>query len=139
MVGVFDSLSNLDRPIAFVGRAALFGFLLPLGALLRVSGVFRGALGAVFRLARLSLGGFFGVADCCSLLGCAETLAKFPVFRGAFCGLGFVAVDDARQKTRALARFTGDGAFIERIGFGSASAFANPADDLALPNSVMTP
>ena len=139
LVGVFDSLRRFDRPAEFVLPAALLGFLGPLGALLGVLGVQRLALRAVFRLPRSSLGGFSGVPLLRRLLRRTETLAEFPVLCGALRRLGFVVIDDAGQKTRTLARFTGDGAFIERIGFGSASAFANPADDLALPNSVMTP
>ena len=76
---MFDSLGNLDRPVALVVLAPFLGFLGPLRQLGLMRGFRLGALGALVRSPRFPLFGLLGVADLRGFLRGAETLAKFSV------------------------------------------------------------
>ena len=97
-----------------------------------------GALGEQLRLVSFS-SALLGVALLRSLLRGADARAESPVLGGAL-GLRRLVVEDvARREARAVAGFMGDGAFVERVDLGGRAAFADLANDGALPRIVMAP
>ena len=76
---MFDSLGNLDGPVALVFLDPLSGLLFQFRMLRGAFGFPLRALGALLRGPRFSLFGFLGVAGLRGLLRGAETLAEFPV------------------------------------------------------------